>query len=242
MRHGKLTKIMALGLGVGAAVTLAVAGTGNANAVLISPGPGNPPYGGPTTFSYEPIGFNVQADAYAFSATGLLKINPTIRSTCNANSKDAKYGLAVLLAPLITVSTPNTGCTYGTGFKTATTPAAASGVGNNNTKIASVNILNGAIKVNAIDSECGVSPNGTGFAGSTIGYLNGVAIGNGYGRLILPDLLQVEYNDSEYNPVTGELVNYALKVTVGKTLVIAGHTYTVGQELIVGECSVSPTR
>jgi hypothetical protein len=235
MRHSKLARILALVMGVGAALTLAVSGT--ANAVLLSPGPGNPPYGGPTTFSYAPIGFNVLSDAYAFSGSGLLTINPTIRSTCNANSHDAKYGLALLLPPLATASTPNTGCTFGNGF---TPVPAATGVGNSETKIASASLLNGAVNVNGIDSECGVGPNGVGFAGSTIGYLNGSPIGSGYGRLILPNLLVVQYNDSEYNPVTGELVNYALKITVGTSIAIAGHTYTAGQELIVGECSVSP--
>jgi hypothetical protein len=213
---------------------MAVAGT--SNAALLSPGPGHPPYGGPDTFSYAPIGFTNVSDAYAFSASGLLKINPTIRSTCNQDSHDAKFGLAAAVAPLVTASTPNTGCTFGNGFN----PPAASGVGNANAKIAEASLLNGAIKVNGVDSECGVGPNGVGFAGSRIAYLNGSPIGSGYGRLILPNLLVVQYNDSEYNPATGELVNYALKVTLGRTLTVLGHTYTVGQEIIVGECSVSP--
>jgi hypothetical protein len=217
MKHKKLASVLALVVSAGAALSVAVAGSSDAAA----------PYGGNITFTYAPIGSNPTSDAYSYAASGLLNISPGIHSTCTANTHTAKYGLAVLLPPLLTVSAPNTGCTF------------AGGEGTTNSRIAEASLLNGLVKVDGVDSECGVSPLGTGFAGSRLAYLNGVAIGSGYGRLILPDLLEVQYNDSEVLP-NGTLVNYALKITVGKTLVILGHTYTIGQEITLGECSVSP--
>jgi hypothetical protein len=210
-----------------AAVVLGLSGlTGIASA-----GASVPP---PTLTSSAPL-YTIGATGYNYALSGPIHYAPHMLANCVGFPSASVKGLSLTVPGIGTVYLPADSC-----FVSDFTLAAEG-----HSSIAGANLLNGRIRVGAVQSDCVAKDDGVTTVGSTVASINGAPIGNVPGSLVIPGVASVytNLNTETYDPESGVTTMQSIGVLIivpAHTVFVLGKPVTVAaQTITLGECSVS---
>lgn len=218
MKHKRLAVTITAAAAVAGAF-VATSGSANATApvYLTDPNFGNSVY-------TEAI--NVQASG------GILTVAPTLDTVCAGPTPAQRPNLAELtLGTLADVKALHGECNI----------APLTDLSEAKAKIASISLLNGAIKATGINSKCSITRTGAATCGSTVATLNGKDVTIGPLSIVLPGLAAVYFDqNTEVTNPDGSVTmrTRALEVDLFP-VVVAGHVTRQAEQVVVGEASIT---
>ena len=209
-----------------AAASMAVAGaliglSGNANASA------------PVFLTDPAFGNSVYTEAINVEASGgILAVAPTMDTVCAGPTLPQRPNLAELpLSPLADVKGLHTECNI----------APTTDLSEAKAKIASIDLLNGSIKITGVVSKCSITKTGSATCGSTVAQLNGKDVALGPISIVLPGLAAVyfDHNTEVTNP-DGSVTMKTRAVEVDLfPVVVGGVVVRQAEQVFVGEASIT---
>jgi hypothetical protein len=222
MKHKRLLAALA--------ATMAVAGT-------VAASTGTATAAAPVYLNDPAFGNSVITEAINVEASGgILTVAPTLDTLCVGVSPAQRPNLAVLsLGSLATVKALHGECNIAPNTDLSEAKA----------KVASIDLLNGAIKLVGVNSKCSITKTGSATCGSVVALLNGRDVALGPISIVLPGLAAVYFDhNTETTNLDGSVTMMTRAVEIDLFPVVVNHVVTrQAEQVIVGQASItSPPR
>jgi hypothetical protein len=208
------------------AATAAALAAGVLAATAGSAGAAPPP---PFTVKTDPnFGAASAAGAVGIYATGsILNVQPTGTVACVSPQPRTVSDVAeVPLSPLADVLALHAECNI----------APRSDIAEAKSKIASVDLLNGAIDLVGVTAKCSITATGAATCGTQLAYLNGRSVGVGPIHIVIPGVAAVYVNKITEDAFGMNAI--AVQVVVAP-IVVAGHIIKDGETIDIGVASIA---